>query len=61
MKTQLTEDQEAAIGRQLASVLRLRRDSRNKEHWGTDWGSKTNLGIYRMVKRIMAGDGNEPS
>ncbi len=49
----LTEQQEAERGALLAHVLKLRKDSEHKDRWQTTWGTKTDLGLFRTVKRIV--------
>lgn len=47
------ETEETKRGALLAEVLGLKRDKRNKAHWATSWGSKTDLGLFQTVKRII--------
>lgn len=49
----LTEQQETQCGQLIADVLSLRRHSIERGRYSTEWGSKTALGIFRMVKRII--------
>lgn len=49
----LTEAQEAERGALLARVLKLKRDREHKDRWQTDWGTKTDLGLFRTVERIV--------
>ena len=43
--------EEARRGKLLADVLGLELDEENR--WPTEWGNKTNVGLYRMVERIL--------
>ena len=51
----LSEKEETRRGAMLAEVLGLKRqrDGRYK----TTWGTKTDIGLFRSVSRIMSGDG----
>jgi hypothetical protein len=49
----LTEEQEAQRGALLAEVLKLRRDREHPDRWQTTWGTKTDLGLFRIVERIL--------
>jgi len=56
MKNQLTEIQEMERGQLLAKVLNLKK--RPNGWYDTEWGTKTDLGSFRTVKRIIEkGDG----
>lgn len=49
----LTEQEEEKRGKLLAEVLRLGRDPIYEDRWLTTWGTKTDLGVFRVVKRIV--------
>ena len=52
----LTEQEELRRGELLAEVLRLRKRkgaTDREPRYQTDWGSKTALGLYRTVERIV--------
>jgi hypothetical protein len=49
----MTEAQEIAAGRSLAYGLKLRRDKEHRDRWQTNWGSKTDLGLWRTVQRMI--------
>lgn len=51
-ETILTEAEEARRGALLAQMLNLKR-SPEKDRWLTQWGTKTDLGLYRSIKRII--------
>jgi len=51
--TQLTEQQETERGQLIADVLKLRRYPTERDRYATEWGSKTALGVFRTVKRII--------
>jgi hypothetical protein len=50
---ELTEAQEAERGALIAEVLQLRRNPREQDRWSTTWGTKTDLGLFRTVKRLI--------
>lgn len=45
--------QEQIAGRKLAFRLQLRRDPEHKDRWLTEWGTKTDLGLWRTVTRMV--------
>ena len=47
----LSEQEQTRRGGMLADVLLLRKDHEGR--WPSAWGNKTNLGLYRTVKRII--------
>lgn len=53
--TELTEQQETKRGELLAEVLQLRliRSGKDAGRYRTTWGTKTALGLYRTVERII--------
>ncbi len=53
MSAPLTEAEEARRGALLAQILKLRRDREYPDRWQTEWGTKTNLGLFRIVVRIV--------
>lgn len=48
---EIDETEETRRGQLLVDVLHLHRAERGRYH--TQWGTKTPLGIYRTVKRIV--------
>lgn len=50
---ELTEAEETRRGELLCQVLHLRKDRENPRRYLTTWGSKTQLGIFRAVARIV--------
>lgn len=52
--TELTEAQETRRGELLAKVLKLRKDREHPDRYVTEWGTKTPLGLFRAVSRIVA-------
>lgn len=58
-----TPEQMDEIGKRLAQALRLRRDREYPQRWQTDWGIKTNIGIYltlrEMINRAENGETDE--
>ena len=49
----LSEKGESEIGQELADNLFLKRDPNNRDRYKTQWGSKTPLGLYRTILRIV--------
>ena len=49
----LTEDQETKNGEVLAIGLMLKKDPEHKGWWLTKWGSKSSLGLWRMLSHIV--------
>jgi len=41
------------IGREISSALKLRKDPEHKDRWQTEWGTKTNIGIARVVASMI--------
>lgn len=41
------------IGQRLAEILNLRRSREHKDRWTTEWGTKTAIGIFATVKRLV--------
>ncbi len=52
----ITEAEETRRGLMLAEVLRIKKARGEKDRFDTEWGTKTALGLYRTVARIVAGD-----
>ena len=50
---EIDETEEMRRGLMLCEVLNIRRDSTERERYATLWGTKTALGIFRTVKRII--------
>ena len=57
----MSEQEKIRIGEQLAEILILRRVNKQKGNenifYKTTWGTKTPLGIYETVKRILENKG----
>ena len=51
MKTYTIEEQDA-IGKKLATILKLKKDKEHKDRYQTEWGSKTSIGIFNTIIRI---------
>jgi hypothetical protein len=49
----LTEDEKALRGLRLIEILGLKRSKEEAGRYLTTWGTKTALGIYLTVKRIL--------
>ena len=50
----MTEKQEIDAGLAIARILQLRRDPDHPAtRWQTTWGTKTNLGLFRTVARLI--------
>jgi hypothetical protein len=49
----ITETEEARRGALLAEVFMLKSSKIHPDRWLTEWGSKTNLGLYRLAERIV--------
>lgn len=49
----ISEEMEAARGSMLIEMLDLKPDPENPGRVFTTWGTKTPLGLYRTVKRII--------
>ena len=47
----ITEEEEKRRGELIADVLMLHRNPREQDRYSTAWGTKTDLGLYRTVKR----------
>lgn len=50
---QLTEQEEERRGRLIAEALRLKRDKKHENRYRTEWGTKTDLGLFRMMERLV--------
>ena len=48
-----------AKGEEIAHALHLKRDKEHKDRWVTDWGSKTSLGLYLTLQRMMGAPSNK--
>lgn len=53
MLAPLSEEAQAARGKILAEVLKLRKDSEHKDRFQTTWGSKTEIGVFATVRRLV--------
>lgn len=51
MKTYTIEEQDA-IGKKIAMMLCLRKDSQYKDRFQTTWGNKTAIGIFNTIIRL---------
>ena len=49
----LSEQEQTRRGQLLADTLQLRKSQAEPGRYCTDWGTKTALGLYRTVKRII--------
>ncbi len=49
----LTETEQVRRGDLLAEVLKLKHDRYYEDRWQTTWGTKTSLGLFRMIERIV--------
>lgn len=49
----MTDKERAAIGRYLAEVLQLRHDRDHPDRYPTTWGTKTDVGLYNTIYRII--------
>lgn len=47
-----TDQDKDRIGGQLAALLQLRRDREHKDRYQTTWGTKTNIGVFEVIRRI---------
>jgi hypothetical protein len=55
-KTEITEQEEKRRGELMASMLRLRKlPGYSEPRYNTEWGTKTALGLYRVMDRIVKG------
>jgi hypothetical protein len=50
---EISEAEETRRGEELCRVLKLRREPGETGRYRTAWGSKTPLGIFRTVKRLV--------
>ena len=53
-KRKITEDEKVLIGWEIIKILNLRRSKEAADMYQTAWGTKTALGIYETVTRIIA-------
>jgi hypothetical protein len=51
--TALSEETQAKRGQLLAEVLKLKKDPEHKDRFQTTWGTKTALGVFATVHRIV--------
>lgn len=49
----LTEVEESRRGRLVAELIGLKRDESYPDRWLTDCGNKTDLGLYRTLRRFI--------
>lgn len=49
----LTEEEQIAYGELFAKLLKMKKNKEHKDRWDTAWGTKTNLGLYRTIKRLV--------
>lgn len=52
-KPELTETEQARRGRLIAQALGAKQDRQYPDRWRTDWGTKTDLGLFRIVERFI--------
>jgi hypothetical protein len=43
----------ALYGKNLARILKLKKDRTHTDRWQTEWGTKSNIGLYLTVKRLI--------
>lgn len=55
-KSSISEEEENKRGAILRECLLLRRTREHRDRVNTTWGTKTDLGLFRTVKRIIEGD-----
>mgnify|MGYP007031191173 CR=1 FL=1 len=59
---ELNNQEKYNIGEKLAGILKLKRINKQVGNenlfYDTTWGTKTPLGLYESVKRIMSGEDN---
>jgi len=53
IQNDITEEEQTRRGAILASILKLKRDREYPDRWQTTWGTKTDLGLFRCVERIV--------
>lgn len=53
IQIELTEAEEARRGALLAEILQLKRQRKAPHPWNTTWGTKTDLGLFRTIARIV--------
>ena len=49
----LPEAEQARRGQMIAEALNLRKCFEHADRWRTDWGTKTSLGLFRTLKRMI--------
>lgn len=47
-----TETEMAVMGAKLGEILGMERDTAYPDRWLTSWGNKTDLGLFRTLRRI---------
>lgn len=52
-RKELPETEQIKRGLLLVEVLNLEKDFEHADRWRTTWGTKTALGLYLTVKRIL--------
>lgn len=52
-KTELTEAEETRRGQMLVDILGLHRATGEPGRYQTQWGTKTPLGLFRTIRRIV--------
>ena len=50
---QLTEEEISRRGALLGKILGLKKQSSGNKWWLTDWGTKTDRGLFLMIARIV--------
>lgn len=49
----MSDEQMTQYGNALVVALYLKRDSTHRDRWLTAWGTKTGLGLYLTIKRMI--------
>ena len=47
-----SEDQKARQGEEIAKLFKLRKSQEHKDRYLTEWGTKTAIGVFEVVRRI---------
>jgi hypothetical protein len=50
---EMTEAEQARRGEMIAAALKLKRDKDYPDRYQTEWGTKTALGLFRILKRMI--------
>ena len=49
----MTEDQERKAGEALVKIFQMRPDLEHLDRVRTTWGTKTSIGVFRTIRRIV--------